>query len=197
MKYITYEMGYTIYHLQNGSKKYIYDDGFYILKNDVLHCENGPAEVNTDIKYYVNGKLHRKNGPAIITAKGELYWYINGVQHRNNGPAYIGDDTLREICYYNNGKLTRAGSASVVSNTFIYCNDYIVRNTAPAVIANDCLQWRTNGLINRHELPAYISTTSIEWYKNGRIHRLGGRPAVINQSIQYYRNGRRYNLNNQ
>lgn len=30
------------------------------------------------IRWYKNGKLHRKDGPAVEYADGRQYWYING-----------------------------------------------------------------------------------------------------------------------
>jgi hypothetical protein len=45
-----------------------------------------------DISYYVNNKLHRKDGPAIIQRcnKTEI-WYKNNKQHRIGGPSYIAE----------------------------------------------------------------------------------------------------------
>jgi hypothetical protein len=30
--------------------------------------------------YYMNGKLHREDGPAILRANGDQWYYINGVR---------------------------------------------------------------------------------------------------------------------
>lgn len=38
-------------------------------------------------KYYVNGTLHREDGPAVIYANRTKKWYINGELHRDDGPA--------------------------------------------------------------------------------------------------------------
>lgn len=32
--------------------------------------------------------LHRSDGPAVITERGELVWYRNGARHRTDGPAF-------------------------------------------------------------------------------------------------------------
>jgi hypothetical protein len=37
--------------------------------------------------WYLNGKLHREDGPAIERADGNKYWYLNGKLHREDGPA--------------------------------------------------------------------------------------------------------------
>ena len=38
-------------------------------------------------EWYLNGKWHREDGPAIENANGSKYWYLNGKRHRENGPA--------------------------------------------------------------------------------------------------------------
>lgn len=43
-------------------------------------------------KWYVNGKLHREDGPAIEHPDGENHWFINGKLHRDGGPACNYDD---------------------------------------------------------------------------------------------------------
>ena len=38
--------------------------------------------------WYLNGKLHRTDGPAIEYSNGDKSWYINGKLHRTDGPAF-------------------------------------------------------------------------------------------------------------
>ena len=38
-------------------------------------------------EWYLNGKLHREDGPAIENISGAKSWWINGKKHRENGPA--------------------------------------------------------------------------------------------------------------
>ena len=40
-------------------------------------CE---TDGNGDKRWYLNGKLHRTDGPAIELANGNKYWYLNGEQ---------------------------------------------------------------------------------------------------------------------
>jgi hypothetical protein len=35
----------------------------------------------------LNGKCHRKNGPAIIWINGTKAWFLNDKRHREDGPA--------------------------------------------------------------------------------------------------------------
>ena len=37
--------------------------------------------------WYLNGKLHREDGPACEYADGGKHWYLNGKAHREDGPA--------------------------------------------------------------------------------------------------------------
>ena len=37
--------------------------------------------------WYLNGKLHREDGPAIERASGSKDWWLNGKLHREDGPA--------------------------------------------------------------------------------------------------------------
>jgi hypothetical protein len=74
----------------------VYDNGdsFWYL-NGKLHREDGPAVECTDgtREWYLNGKCHRIDGPACEYSTGGRYWYLNGDLHREDGPA----------CEYANG----------------------------------------------------------------------------------------------
>ena len=62
-------------------------------KNNKIHCDDGPAMENpkdgTKI-WFIDGKYHRENGPAIESGDGPKQWYIHGMRHCKDGPAYIG-----------------------------------------------------------------------------------------------------------
>ena len=38
-------------------------------------------------EWFLNGKYHREDGPALEYANGDKYWYKNGKFHREDGPA--------------------------------------------------------------------------------------------------------------
>ena len=42
---------------------------------------------NGDKYWYLNGKRHREDGPAVEYAAGDKSWYLNGKYHREDGPA--------------------------------------------------------------------------------------------------------------
>jgi hypothetical protein len=66
-----------------------------------LHREDGPAiEWASGTKeWWVNGELHRENGPAIEFANGSKQWYVGGELHRENGPAIECVDGYKEWRY--------------------------------------------------------------------------------------------------
>ena len=38
-------------------------------------------------RWYLNGELHREDGPAVERSNGSKFWYLNGKLHREDGPA--------------------------------------------------------------------------------------------------------------
>ena len=57
--------------------------------NGKYHREEGPAVecADGDKSWFLNGKLHRTDGPACEYADGAKFWYLNGLRHRTDGPA--------------------------------------------------------------------------------------------------------------
>ena len=51
--------------------------------NGDLHREDGPAIEGTygTKHWYINGELHREDGPAIECANGDKYWNLNGLNY--------------------------------------------------------------------------------------------------------------------
>jgi len=126
-------------------------------------------------EWYLNGKLHRKDGPAVIWAKGAQEWFLNGKRHRKDGPAVIGANGYQS--WYLNGKLHR--------------------EDGPAFIGADGDQsWWLNDKRHRTDGPAIIRKVhprSEVWYLNGQLHREDG-PAVIWKSgtREWWLNDKRY-----
>jgi hypothetical protein len=65
------------------------DDSKYWYLNGKWHRIDGPAVEDADGTkvWYLNGKLHREDGPAIEWANGSREWWLNGKRHREDGPA--------------------------------------------------------------------------------------------------------------
>jgi hypothetical protein len=63
-----------------------------------LHRLDGPAWIRADgsQSWYQNGKRHRLDGPAVISAYGTQHWFQNGELHREDGPAVIKSDGTQE-----------------------------------------------------------------------------------------------------
>lgn len=50
--------------------------------NDIEHEINSEGEF-----WYLNGDLHRTDGPAVIHPDGSKEWWLNNMLHREDGPA--------------------------------------------------------------------------------------------------------------
>ena len=57
--------------------------------NGKLHREDGPAVEYADgsKEWYLNDKRHCEDGPACEFANGYKVWYLNGKRHCEDGPA--------------------------------------------------------------------------------------------------------------
>ena len=85
---------------------------------------NVDIDSNGNKRWYLDGKLHREDGPAVEFALGEKQWWINGLWHREDGPAIEWSDGTKE--WYLNGKRHREdGPAAecVSGEKFWYLND--------------------------------------------------------------------------
>jgi hypothetical protein len=84
----------------NGGKKWFL--------NGKLHREDGPAleKANGDKEWFLNGKRHREDGPAVEWADGTKVWCLNGIRHREDGPAV--ERANGDKVWWLNGKATTA-----------------------------------------------------------------------------------------
>lgn len=82
-------------------KKVVEEAGIYYYLNGYLHREDGPAieYINGNKVWCINGQRHRENGPAIEFINGDKYWYKNGRLHREDGPARIDYNGRKEYWY--------------------------------------------------------------------------------------------------
>jgi hypothetical protein len=79
---------------------------------------------NGDESWYLNGKPHREDGPAIEWRDGYKSWYLNGERHREDGPA-IEYSSGRKEWYLNGEKLTEEDFNSRM-NPAPSCNGKVV-----------------------------------------------------------------------
>jgi hypothetical protein len=78
------------------------------MKNGLIIDQDGTK------RYFLNGKLHRLDGPAVEHPRGSKEWYFEGELHRENGPAFVcfnGYASWKE--YWVNGKRHRADGPAV------------------------------------------------------------------------------------
>jgi len=57
--------------------------------NGKFHREDGPAIEHADgyKAWYLNDKCHREDGPAVERANGDKLWFLNDKLHKEDGPA--------------------------------------------------------------------------------------------------------------
>ena len=128
--------------------------------NGELHRENGPAVEYTDGRkeWFLDGKRHREDGPAIEKEDGSKEWYLNGELHREDGPAVEYADGQKE--WYLNGKRHREDGPAVYGGTKF------------GGVQSDSKQWYLNGELHREDGPAIEDDDGTKrWVLNGR--RLG------------------------
>lgn len=70
-------------------------------------------------EWYVDGRLHRSDGPAVIRADGRQEWYVDGQRHRLDGPAVIYADGT-QVWYVRGVDLTDAVAAWMESQKIKY-----------------------------------------------------------------------------
>ena len=61
--------------------------------------------------WYLDGKLHRTDGPAVEWPDGTKQWYLDDKLHRTDGPACEGADGEKHWCL--NGKLHRTDGPAI------------------------------------------------------------------------------------
>jgi len=78
-----------------------------------LHREDGPAAEYPygTKKWFLNGELHREDGPAAEYHNGTKEWWVYGKRHREDGPAVEHPDGRKK--YYLNGELHREDGPAI------------------------------------------------------------------------------------
>ena len=61
--------------------------------------------------WYLEGKLHRTDGPAVEWADGTKEWYLEGKLHRTDGPAFEYANGSKE--WFFEGKLNRTDGPAI------------------------------------------------------------------------------------
>lgn len=79
------------------------------------------AVVLNTTRWYVGGKLHRLDGPAVEPETGENQWYLDGELHRQDGPAttYFKNNKANS-CWLVHGKKHRLDGPAIVYEDFAF-----------------------------------------------------------------------------
>ena len=107
--------------------------------------KNSNIKVINEKLWYINGKKHREDGPAVEYTNGDKEWWINDQCHREDGPAI-------EYCYkawYTNGQLHRIDGPAV---------EY----------TNGDKEWYLYGILHRLDGPAIENSDGTKWWINGK-----------------------------
>ena len=81
-------------------KLYALDNKFIEESNVVPSNFTGVVQLHGSKIWYLNGRCHRLDGPAIERSNGSKAWFVNGKRHRIDGPAieWSGGATSWYIC---------------------------------------------------------------------------------------------------
>lgn len=138
---------------------------YYKKGTKTLHRLDGPAYCRANLhletlvtSWFINGLLHREDGPATEHCDGYKAWYLNGEQHRLDGPAV-------EFNGYKEW----------------WVHDYRHREDGPAIEGLDGhKEWIVWGQLHRLDGPAVVSSTGDKnWWING-IQLFPEKEAVMN-----------------
>lgn len=144
---------------------------------------NSTPAIETDnagtLRWLLDGKLHRTNGPAIEHADGGREWRSHGKLHRTDGPAIEDADGTKE--WWAHGERHRIDGPAVEQSNgskHWWVDGKLHRPDGPALEwANGHKEWWANGEHHRADGPAVEYANGKEWFLNGEHHRADG-PAI-------------------
>jgi len=159
-----------------------------------LHNDNGPAVEYAGggrRAWWIHGKRHRENGPALIDRMGTEEWYQNGELHRENGPAVT--SPMGGEIWAQRGLTHRENGAAVThpdGTQEWYLHGELHREDGPSVIYPDgSSEWISDGQRHRTDGPAIEVPSHPEknewWLNNQRFES----ESEWNQAVKEYQNG--------
>src|SRR5579859_6911180 len=137
-------------------------------------------------RWYLNGQLHREDGPAVELPNGDKSWYFNDQLHREDGPAQAWSDGAKYWWYHGKyinsssqkefERLIKKNSSSKIENNQSICQTDEYGNK----------RWFLNNQLHREDGPAIDHIDGYKaWYINDQRHRIDG-PAVEGAYVQKY-----------
>jgi len=166
--------------------------------NGKLHREDGPAMEQADgsKRWFLHGNLHREDGPAVEYADGRKEWRRNGKLHREDGPAWERPNETKQ--WWLNGKLHREDGPAMEQADGTkewYLNGKRHREDGPAMEQADGTKyWYLNGNLHREDGPAMeIAGGRKHWFLHGMLHREDGPAVEYEDGTKYWHlNGKQY-----
>lgn len=177
-------------------EKQLYYESSSILDEHFIRAVRYEKNSDEDKRWFLNGKLHREDGPAVEYANGSKYWYINDKLHRVDGPAIerFNGDKL----WYINGLVHRENDLPAIEwgdgNKYWYLNGKRHREDGPAVILLNLMKsWYKKGQKHRKDGPAIEwNDGAKEWFSYGKRHRIDGPAIERNSGVrEWYKNGKK------
>ena len=155
------------------------------------HNINGPAikSWNNQLEeWYVNGNLHRLDGPALTTAGGTKQFYVNGELFHKSADYWKHPDVM---AYMKNKEkddlLTPDPPVSATKSKKLTPDDYpgaelsADKESYKHVTSSGIEQWsNSKGQFHKTDGPAWMTKDGLEkqWAVDGEVHNLAG-PAVL------------------
>ena len=131
------------------------------------HRVNGPAFTNSRgvRAWYLNGRRHRLDGPAVIWPSGREEWCVDDVWHRTGGPAFTNSCGARR--WYLNGRQHRLDGPAVIwpNGREEWCVDDVWHRTdGPAICHPDGTQdWYFNGEYMTPQIEEWMTLRQVTW----------------------------------
>jgi hypothetical protein len=181
---------------------------FDSMPESVPHKIGGPAIIyeNGTEEWWVNGFLHREDGPAIrYASEGDYFeggeeWYLNGLMHRTDGPAL--KNRFKEE-WWQNGVLHRVDGPAIIRTEKLAKGNYYLANrfwldpnrtaTAATIVLTEPPPILTQGVYApglgyvNHITVRTDGIAEKEWWIHGKKHRWDG-PAVEFFDVDIYYN---------
>jgi hypothetical protein len=159
--------GKTVPSKYTGIVKWLDGSKFWYL-NGWLHREDGPAVEDPDgtKQWWLNGKRHREDGPAIERADGLKSWWLNDKFHREDGPAIERADGSREW-WLNGNNYSEAGWKIAMEKLK---KEREEANKPELQVLE--LKSGEKPPVNYTGIVKWYGTK--EWYLNGKLHREDG-----------------------
>jgi hypothetical protein len=129
-------------------------------------------------EYYLNGELHRLDGPAIEYVNGDKEYWLNNVRIKkedlsiNKWPKCTINGLGNKEWMNEKGEYHREDGPAIEwpgGNKYWYINNKLHREDGPAIeFVNGTKEWYRNGLLHREDGPAFEGASgNKEYYLNG------------------------------